>query len=443
MKGRVQGFPEWRLTVASVALPLFALALVVTLLVASGADAAPGDLDSSFGNGGKVKMKLTSGAGRFASVAIDSRGRIVAAGGPWGDERTRAHFVLARYRSNGSLDPSFGDGGIADTDLLGDPYSMAIDPRGRIVVAGCTGGDFEVARFHSDGTLDDPFGHGGVVTTDFGSQDCAVSVGIDSRGRIVAVGQRGSGNRYGDGGWFALARYTSDGRLDPLFSGDGKAITGFRDRASGARASSAVIDAKDRIVAAGSIRSSGYPYDRDFALVRFSANGIRTTRSFGASGEVTTDFGAEDGANSIAIDSQGQIVAAGLTYTTVPYMDSFALARYQPDGSLDRTFGGDGTVVTGLGTAHDVAIDFQGRAVAVGETRYENQCDPSQCGPKFVVARYLPGGGLDRAFGGDGTVVTDFGVGGRPTSVAIDPQDRIVLAGDDGGSYLVARYLGQ
>ena len=134
----------------------------------------------------------------------------------------------------------------------------------------------------------------------------------------------------------------------PSFSGDGKAITGFRSypiSAFGARATSAAIDPKNRIVAAGSIVSSDYPYDRDFALVRFSANGIPTTRSFGASGGVTTDFGAEDQANSIAIDSAGRIVAVGLTYTTVPYVDSFALARYNPDGSLDPTFGGDGGVV--------------------------------------------------------------------------------------------------
>jgi uncharacterized delta-60 repeat protein len=424
----------------------FELVLVAAAFAPTLAHAAPGDLDPSFGNGGKVMMKLTSGAGQFGSVAIDSRGRIAAAGGPWGDEHTRAHFVFARYRSNGSLDPSFGDGGIADTDVPGELSSMAIDLRGRIVAAGCTGGDFEVARFHSDGTPDDPFGHGGVVTTDFGGPDCARSVAIDSRGRIVAVGQRGSGNRYGDGGWFVLARYRSNGALDDSFSGDGKAITGFRGSPSfafGARATSGVIDPKNRIVAAGSIRSSEYPYDRDFALVRFSANGIRTTRSFGARGEVTTDFGAEDAANSIAIDSRGQIVAAGLTYTTVPYIDSFALARYQPDGSLDRTFDGDGKVVTGLGTAHDVAIDSRGRTVAVGETRYENVCGPNQCGPKFAVTRYLPDGGLDPAFGGDGTVITDFGIGGRPSSVAIDLQDRIVVAGADGNSYLLARYLGQ
>jgi uncharacterized delta-60 repeat protein len=426
------------------------LTLFAALLVAPGTNAAPGDLDPSFGNGGEVSKNLTSDVDQFLSVAIDSRGRIVAAGGPPGDGRTHAHFVLALYRSNGSLDPSFGDGGIADTDLPGNPFSMAIDLKGRIVVAGCTGfgdgGDFEVARYHSDGTPDDSFGTGGVVTTDFGGPDCALSVAIDSRGRIVAVGNRGSGNRYGDGGWFVLARYTPDGSLDPSFSGDGKAITGFRDRATGARATSAAIDSKDRVVAAGSIRKLDYPYDRDFALVRYSTNGIPTARSFGTRGKVTTDFGDQDSARSITIDSQGRIVAAGQTYpTTSPDNDSFALTRYHPDGSLDPTFGGDGMVVTDFGTASDVAIDSHGRIVAVGYTRYGNACDPpNQCGPNFAVARYLPGGGrLDPAFGGDGRVVTDFGIGGRANSVAIDSQDRIVVAGWEGGSFALARYLGQ
>jgi uncharacterized delta-60 repeat protein len=422
---------------------LAVLALVIALLVPTVADAAPGDLDRSFGDGGKVTMNLTTDSDQFLSVAIDSRGRIVAAGGPPGDGRVRAHFVLARYLQNGSLDPSFGDGGIANTTLPGNPFSVTIDPKSRIVAAGCTNfvdsADFEVARFHSDGTIDKPFGAGGVVTTDFGGPECAYSVGIDSRKRLVAVGQRGSGNRYGDGGWFVLARYTSNGSLDPAFSGDGKAITGFRRSPSfafGARATSGAIDSRDRIVAAGSIRSSEYPYDRDFALVRFSANGIPTARSFGTSGEATTDFGAQDAAHSIAIDSQDRIVAAGLTFTTVPYVDSFAIARYGADGSLDATFGGDGRVVPGGGTASDVAMDSRGRIVAAGYPRCGDQCSPN-----FVVARFNPDGSRDRTFGGDGRVVTDFGPPARPYSVAIDAQDRIVVAGSEGGSYVVARYL--
>jgi uncharacterized delta-60 repeat protein len=440
VKGSGKRFRKRRSSRASVALPSFVL--VAALLVPAFAQAAsPGDLDPSFGSGGVVTMDPSRSVDEFESVAIDARGRIVAAG--WGGSP-----LLARYRSNGSPDPSFGEGGIVHPDLQQPASSVAIDRVGRIVVGSGTQRapfDFVVARYHSDGTPDDSFGADGVVTTDFGGDDWASWVGIDSRGRIVAVGNRG-GRRHGYGGWFVLARYTSSGALDDSFSGDGRAIFGFRGypiSAFGVRATSAAIDPKNRVLAAGSIISSDYPYDRDFALVRFSANGIRTTRSFGASGAVTTDLGAEDQANSIAIDPQGRIVTAGLTYTTVPYVDSVAIARYNPDGGLDRTFGGDGKVVSGIGTAADVATDSQGRIVAVGYTRYENQCDPNQCGPKFVVVRYLPDGRLDPAFGGDGTVVSDFGIGGRPNSVAIDSQDSIVVAGWDGGSFLLARYLGE
>ncbi len=414
-----------------------ACTIVAALLIPSVATAAPGDLDPSFGDGGAVTKNMNGG--QFASVAIDSRGRIVAAGNSFADGRTPTHFVLARYRSNGRLDPSFGDGGVANTDVPGGVSSVAIDRRGRIVAAGCVGyNDFEVARFHSDGTPDDSFGHGGVVTTDSVGH-CALSVGIDSRGRIAVVGNSG-GRRHGYGGWFVLARYTSRGALDDSFSGDGKAITGFRSyptSAFGVQATSAVIDPRDRIVAAGSIISSDYPYDRDFALVRFSANGIPTTRSFGVGGEVTTDIGAEDRVNSIAIDPQGRLVAAGLTYTTVPYVDSFALARYTPDGSLDPSFGGDGRVAPGGGTIADVAIDSRGRIVAVGYPRCGDQCSPN-----FVVARFNPDGSRDRTFGGDGRVVTDFGPPSRPETLAIDSVDRIVVAGSEGAAALLARYLG-
>ena len=413
---------------------LLAYTIVVALLVSPVAQATPGDLDPSFGTGGKVKVP--TGMVQALSVAIDTQGRIVAAGGPPGDGRTPAHFVLARYRSNGSRDPSFGNGGVADTHVRGDLFSMAIDLKGRIVAAGCTsfggGGDFEVARYHSDGTPDHSFGNGGVVTTDFGQDDCAFWVGIDSGGRIVATGNRGLGR---NGGWFALARYKSNGTLDDSFSGDGKALAGFRDRATGARATSAAIDSRDRIVEAGSITTVGYPGDRDFALIRYSANGLVSARSFGMGGRVTTDFGADEDANSIAIDSDGRIVAAGDTYTTVPYRNSFALARYNPDGSLDGTFGGDGKVVSGGGTASDVAIDSLGRIVAVGYPRCGDQCSPN-----FVVARFSPDGSLDRTFGGDGRVVTDFGPPARPNAMAIDSQDRIVAAGCC--SYF-GRYLGR
>ncbi|MGH2967300.1 MAG: hypothetical protein ACRDMH_18230 [Solirubrobacterales bacterium] len=398
--------------------------------------AAPGDLDPSFGNGGKVITDFGGDAqGEILSAAIDSQDRIVTAGfsaglsPPW-------NFTLARYRPDGNLDPSFGDGGIATTDLQGTAFSVTTDRHGRIVAAGATQSasgdlDFVVARYHSDGSPDRPFGSDGKVITDLGGQDWVRYVGVDSRGRILAVGQRGVTR-----GWFALARYLPSGTLDESFSGDGKAIFGFRGVASRVWAASGAIDSRNRIYAAGTADTRS---GDDFALVRFSVNGVVTARSFGTGGMVLTDFGGHDYGSGTLIDPQGRVVLSG---------DSdgdFALARYQADGSLDRGFGGDGKVTTdvgGYGDADDVAIDSQGRVVAGG---YESTGGEYDNRSAFAVARYNPNGSPDSAFGSSGVATTDFGAEtlDEAFSVAVDSQDRIVAAGYRSGAYALARYLGQ
>jgi uncharacterized delta-60 repeat protein len=144
----------------------------------------------------------------------------------------------------------------------------------------------------------------------------------------------------------------------------------------------------------------------DFALARYKPDGS-LDGSFGGDGKVTTDFsGGNDSAHSIAIDSQGRIVAAGFNGTPESDLGDFALARFNPAGNLDSSFGTDGKVTTYLGGsagARSVGIDSQGRIVAVGHSRGD-----------FALARYKPNGRLDSSFGGDGKVRTHFkGGGGR------------------------------
>ena len=137
-------------------------------------------------------------------MAIDSRGRIVVAG-PSCHSYPDCDFALARYRRNGSLDRSFSGHGKVTTDLgSGGANSMAIDSRNRIVVAGGTtesyaGGEFALSRYRPNGSLDSSFGAGGKVTTHFARGHGATDVAVDSRARIVAAGYSGRD--------FALARY--------------------------------------------------------------------------------------------------------------------------------------------------------------------------------------------------------------------------------------------
>jgi uncharacterized delta-60 repeat protein len=411
----------------------FALPLIAALLAPAFTQAKPGDLDRSFGNGGLVGTRFGRSDGH-QSVAIDSRGRIVAVGVSFNG--SSQDFALVRYKRNGSLDPSFGSGGKVTTDLGGDDVaaSVAIDSQGRIVVAGyrcnyfnessCDLARSALARYEPNGTLDPSFGAGGEVTTYIGGWSQAHSVAIDSRGRIVAAGYSASGSTQG----FALARYNPNGDLDPSFGAGGFVTTDIARRGLGGPANSVAIDSRGRIVAAGlSLHGS----HGNFALARYWPHGS-LDRSFSGDGHVTTHVEGGGEANSVAIDSRGRIVAAG----GGPQVPNFALARYGPTGRLDRSFGHRGRVLPGFGrsTARSVAIDSRGRIVAAGGGK-----------GKFALARLKPSGRLDRSFGSGGKVSTPRRPRAGALSAAIDSRDWIVAAGQGGGFFshsLLARYIG-
>jgi uncharacterized delta-60 repeat protein/uncharacterized repeat protein (TIGR01451 family) len=173
------------------------------------ATAASGDLDPTFGTGGKVTTDFAGSNAGANGVALQADGKIVAAG--FADSGSGSDFALARYNPDGSLDASFGTGGKVTTDFAGgsdSAFGVALQADGKIVAAGFADsgsrGDFALARYNPDGSLDASFGTGGKVTTDFaGSGDEAFGVALQADGKIVAAGFAGSGSR----GDFALARY--------------------------------------------------------------------------------------------------------------------------------------------------------------------------------------------------------------------------------------------
>src|SRR6266542_4476130 len=158
--------------------------------------------------------------------------------------------------------------------------------------------------------------------------------------------------------------------------------------------------------------------------------------TFGGDGEVTTHFTAwsDESANAVAIQADGKIVAAGGTFSAF-YHDKFALARYNADGTLDTSFGGDGKVTTHFAAgsedgAHAVAIQANGKIVAAGNSHLSNE--------RFALARYNSDGKLDTSFGGDGKVTTRFAAGSYDfaSAVAIQPDGKVVAAGDSSSPFL-------
>ncbi|PYM09261.1 MAG: hypothetical protein DMD82_00820, partial [Candidatus Rokuibacteriota bacterium] len=306
------------------ALPVFLSVLLLALSSAHSLEAAPGDLDTSFGPAqtGKVTPR---GPDSGSALAIQTDGKIVVGGTSGG--HCISDFALARFLPNGDLDTTFGTpdtSGLARTGLVITDFSpcdigsaLAIQTDGKIVVVGTSSFstfgtlDFALARYLPNGDLDTTFGtpdtsglaRTGQVTTDFAdlwetnkSSDEAFAVAIQSDGKIVVAGTSSAAR--GDVGVavFALARYLPNGDLDTTFGNpeiSGLARTGkvTTDFAGNAQAFAVAIQG-DKIVVAGFS-------DGDFALARYEANGNLDT-SFGSGGKVTTDFGGDnDGASAL------------------------------------------------------------------------------------------------------------------------------------------------
>ena len=320
------------------------------------------------------------------------------------------------------LDTTFGDNGLVSTPVgAGHGEAVVIQPGGAIVTAGWrtagAGTDVALTRHDAAGNLDHSFGTDGIVTTDLGGPgDEAYDAALTPDGGIVVVGATdAAGIQKQD---FGIVRYKPDGTRDASFGSAGIVTTDFFG--SGDVANAVAVQADGKIVVGGfAVDAMGI--NSDFALARYTANGALDT-SFGTNGIVTTDLGTQsDDIRALAIAPDGRIVVTGTAG------EDIALARYTPDGKLDAGFGTGGKTITDLGfddIASGVAVLPDGAIVIAGDT----------LGPKrnrdFLLGRYRADGTPDSAFGHNGTVTTDLGVGDDfAENVAADSQGRIVLVG--------------
>jgi uncharacterized delta-60 repeat protein len=403
----------------------------------SPAAAGPGDLDQSFGGNGKVTTGF--GPGRVAAayaVAVQRDGKIVAAGTVSTDASSA--FAVVRYRTDGSLDPTFGGDGKVLVPLGGAAYAVAIQGDGKLVVAGGAGSRFGVVRLNADGSLDPTFGENGEVTTDVttpgdpGSRGGgAAAVALQSDGKIVVAGTRGDEDEAESDTDAVLVRYKVDGSLDTTFGTNGITIA----NPGGVRTEGHAVVVKPT----GKILVAGVA-DLQFMLARFNSDGT-DDRSFGRSGAVVTTFGTDhsDEGFDLTLLDHGKIVLAGEDcppgHACVNH-SRFALARYTRDGTLDPSFSGDGKRITRFGpgrgaAAYAVAVQRDGKIVAAGRQGWG--CSPSGCptNSRFALAQYNADGSLDTSFGEQGKLTVRFG---RPSfawaaDVVIQDDGKIVAAG--------------
>lgn len=373
------------------------------LLFCLSAFAQVGSPDPGFGNNGKVVTSFGAGTYSYAyALATQADGKVVTAG--FLNDGSEDNFALLRYNTNGTLDNAFGNGGKVLTDFNGGDdvaYAVSLQSDGKIVVAGYTYNGavyrFALARYNTNGSLDNSFGSGGKVVTDFGTDDDeAFGLLIQPDGKIVAAGCSG-GTAYD----FALVRYNTNGSLDNSFGNGGKVITNLG--AADDEAFAVLIQPDKKIVAGG---LSGNGTALSFALFRYNADGT-PDNTFGSGGKVTTPI--KDPINvvsSLALQRDGKIVAAGYTGNSGTDAYDIALARYNSNGSLDNAFGNGGKVVTDFGATDDEAIDVE---LQDDEKIVVGGYSGGGSGYNFALVRYTTAGVPDVSFGGTGKVAVDFG----------------------------------
>jgi uncharacterized delta-60 repeat protein len=352
-----------------ITLSLFSAILFLLFLILGSphtAQAAPGDLDPSFGSGGIVTTTIGTDDADANAVAIQSDGKVVAGGFFLNDTLSQNEFALVRYTTTGVRDTTFGTGGIVRTPIGTDDEvnALAIQSDGKVVAAGTSfnegQNEFALVRYTTTGALDTTFNPTGtmpgIVTTAIGTDDDeAYALAIQPDGKLVVAGYSNNGSQ----DVFALVRYNADGSLDTTFNPTGT-MPGIVTTAigTGDEAFALDIDLNGNLVAGGT-SFNGNLGQNEFALVRYTTTGALDT-TFGLGGIVTTALGTHyDQINSLAIDSNGNLVAAGYSDKGNQYV--FTLVRYTTTGALDMTFGTGGIVTTALGTDDDeissLAID--------------------------------------------------------------------------------------
>jgi uncharacterized delta-60 repeat protein len=412
-----------------------------------------GDLDKSFGSGGKIVTDFFGGEDEATAVAIQNDGKIVAVGStvkPF--VAADRDFALARYNADGSLDTTFGSGGKVATDFGNSDIALAvaIQQDSKIISAGKafknghtaleTGYYFAVARHNSDGSLDKSFGSGGEVSGDLGA---ANAIAIQSDGRIVAAGVGLDDSQFPSPA-FAVVRYNIDGSLDTSFGGNGKVITAFFPGGAvgggGNTVRDIAIQADGKIVAVGSAFDT-VAMRTNYALARYNSDGS-LDMSFGSGGKVISAILDDSYAIALTIRPDNRIVVAGSASSRSGAGTVFAVARYNIDGSLDSSFGSDGKATDeffGTGSiVRAVAFRADGEIIAAGSVPSGSK------GFDFAVARYNRDGSLDTRFGGAGKVITELSKDedDDANAVAVQSDGQIVAVGatESGTNFALARY---
>jgi uncharacterized delta-60 repeat protein len=408
------------------------LAAAVILLSAERADAAAGDVDRGFGSNGVARAQfIHTSVGEDLVVQRD--GKIVVAGftvvprGPQPEDAT-FRVAVARFRTDGTLDPTFGFKGrfsLADHFPFGD--GMAIDQADRILVVGYytetdafvqDARELAVFRLLPSGRLDESFGTGGIAKmTRAPSTDSSqgFDIAVQPDGKIVTTGQRGECRGLVNHGCYAeliVARFLDNGHPDPAFGVAG--VASFQDLVPSMDSERVGWGTSLAIAANGSIYAAG-EIGRDFAVARMTSAGLPDL-AWGENGLVRVDWGGYSRATSIVLQRDGKVVVAGEVGADCLFIcqaRGFGMIRYLTDGTMDTRFAWGGKFFgKGPAGATGVALQSNGKILVSMWN---------------IIRRFTTAGRPDLAFGRRGIVTRPIGDGEQ--ALAVQRDGRILAAG--------------
>ena len=396
-----------------------------------------GSLDNSFSGDGKITLLVGDSSSTANAIAIQQDGKILVAGILYSALHKNNDFLIVRFNTDGTLDKSFASTGARGIDFGGDDraYSVIVQPDGKIAVFGHSFHSHHTeyviaARLQTNGKLDSTFGVNGEVMIPFTSynNELIYAAAIQADGKFVMAGDYFTGAELSDR--FALIRLNSNGTLDNTFGTNGEVFT-FASNYQAyvlSYALSVAIQPDGRIVAGGRVDTSNKSM---FAIVRYKSNGTLDS-AFGGDGIVNKSVGTNNAfafGTGVAIQPDGKILQAGRA-------GGFAVLRYNSNGSLDKTFSGNGKAVFsagGLTSANSIALQTDGKIILAGT---------ANTGNGDVALIRVNSDGTQDNFGSFGIVTTNFGGNDVGNAVAIQADGKIVVAGSrNGNRIIVARYL--
>lgn len=393
-------------------------------------NAQDGNLDSTFGiNGLSVIRNIGDRSDFPVTMFITSDGKNVQVANAATDSNT--HYLLVRRNENGTLDQHFGVNGVALADIDGrdgNAFSGVELPGGKYMIAGnCLKKNFSkytmiLMRFNNNGTVDSTFGDQGNVSYSIGddySNDYPTALLVQKDGRLIATGYTSVSGQY----VLFAARYLPDGRRDTSFGNAGKKLIPLSSYSLFGNNGALQDDGKVLIIA--SVQNADYQFD--FATVRLNADGS-LDNTFGRNGKVITDFGGNnDFPYGIAIQPDHKILVGG--YYNAGNKANTGIIRYNPDGSVDATFGNKGKTAAALPNASvdcfSIALQPDNKIVAGATAYYLNGTNSD-----YALFRFQSNGKPDLGFGSNGKVITSVTDGFDAVNVVrTNAKGKILVAG--------------